>query len=79
MISYRGSGYVQDEWKTTLKDSSTLGFNLGIRGTYWDFNEELNISPRTQLLYRPSWEKKYALDLHQAFIISHHFTESYEG
>ena len=60
MISYRGSGYVQDEWKTTLKDSSTLGFNLGIRGTYWDFNEELNISPRTQLLYRPSWEKKYA-------------------
>lgn len=31
--------------------------NGGVRATYWDFNEEWNISPRAQIAIKPNWEK----------------------
>src|SRR5690625_6284545 len=31
--------------------------NGGVRATYWDFNEEMNISPRAQIAIKPNWQK----------------------
>lgn len=31
--------------------------NGGVRATYWDFNEEWNISPRAQIAIKPNWKK----------------------
>lgn len=31
--------------------------NGGVRATYWDFNEEWNISPRAQIAIKPDWKK----------------------
>lgn len=63
IISYRGSAFIQDEWKHELADSSVIGANIGIRGTYWDFNQELNISPRSQIFYKPNWRRNFAFRL----------------
>lgn len=30
--------------------------NGGVRATYWDFNEEWNISPRAQIAVKPKWD-----------------------
>ncbi|MBL0098466.1 MAG: TonB-dependent receptor [Bacteroidetes bacterium] len=55
LSSNRFSGYLQNTW--TL--DRTI-FTIGIRGTYWDLNEELNISPRASVSFRPKWNKRLA-------------------
>lgn len=51
--SARFEAYVQDTY-TFRKDSvAELRFSAGVRATYWDLNQEFNISPRAQLLYKP--------------------------
>lgn len=48
--SYRHNAYVQYQQsigKTTL--------NAGVRGSYWDLNEEYLVSPRASISYRPEW------------------------
>jgi len=49
--SYRFAGFLQDEW---VFDNGVEEFQwtYGLRATYWTLNEEWNISPRTQLLFR---------------------------
>lgn len=53
--SNRVSGFAQ---YNDVKDigSGQLGFNLGVRANYWDLNEQLVVSPRGGLSYKPSWE-----------------------
>lgn len=55
--SNRFSAYVQNTWnhKDSTKD---LSWTVGIRGQYWDLNNELIISPRTTLLYKPLQAEK---------------------
>lgn len=53
--SNRYSGYLQDR----LTISSNLGlfsFNIGLRASYWDFNDEFIVSPRVAVHFIP--EKK---------------------
>lgn len=51
--SNRISGFLQDTY-TFRKDSvGELRLSAGVRATYWDLNDELIISPRAQLLYKP--------------------------
>jgi hypothetical protein len=53
--SNRLMAYVQDsyDWETENGDKFTA--NLGIRGQYWDFNNETVISPRANFSYTPIW------------------------
>ncbi len=53
MVSNRFSGYVQNDWKF---DNNLGEFVLiaGIRGNYWDLNNQLLFSPRTTLLFKPA-------------------------
>ncbi|OAV46013.1 TonB-dependent receptor [Lewinella sp. 4G2] len=51
--SNRFSGFFQDTWTIRKEDRFDLRLSAGVRGTYWDLNEEFNVSPRAQLLYKP--------------------------
>ena len=52
LSSYRNSGYMQ-----VSKDIGSLTINVGTRGSYWTYNEELLMSPRASLAYAPIWKK----------------------
>jgi hypothetical protein len=53
LSSNRFNGFLNSTWQ--LDSSFTL--LAGIRATYWDFNKELNISPRASIEYRPNGNK----------------------
>lgn len=55
--SNRFTGFIQDVWNTSVKDGD-LYLTGGVRFNYWDFNNELLISPRATLSYYPDWESK---------------------
>lgn len=52
--SNRINGYLQDTWTYRVDGKGELKVNAGIRATYWSLNQELNFSPRVQLLYQPT-------------------------
>ena len=52
LSSYRHSAYVQFS-----KDFNNLTLNSGTRGSYWDYNQEILLSPRVSIAYAPLWEK----------------------
>ncbi len=52
LTSNRFSGYIQNNYEF-LNDYGKFEFIGGIRANYWDFNNQLLISPRTTLLYIP--------------------------
>lgn len=51
----RISGYAQYTGKYMWNDTKIF-FNAGLRTTYWDFNDETNISPRAQIAVKPDWK-----------------------
>jgi hypothetical protein len=53
LSSNRINGFIQNSFK--LDTSLTLV--AGIRATYWDLNNELNISPRISIAFQPKWNK----------------------
>ena len=60
--SNRFSGFIQDVWNTPVS-SGNLYVTGGVRFNYWDFNNELLISPRATLSYYPDWESKISFRL----------------
>lgn len=60
--SNRFTGFIQDVWNTSVKDGD-LYLTGGVRFNYWDFNNELLISPRATLSYYPDWESKISFRL----------------
>ncbi len=60
--SNRLTGYIQDTWDLPVR-SGDLYLNGGIRFNYWDFNEELLLSPRASVSYYPDWENKISFSL----------------
>lgn len=54
--SNRYAAYAQYTKKFFWGKSKVL-VNGGVRATYWDFNEEWNISPRAQIAIKPNWKK----------------------
>ncbi len=56
--SNRYSAYIQNCWEFG-SDSNKYFFTIGIRSTYWDFNNENIISPRATIAYKPLWKKDW--------------------
>ncbi|MBD80802.1 MAG: TonB-dependent receptor [Crocinitomicaceae bacterium] len=56
--SNRLMGYIQGS-KVWDIDSNELSFIAGVRANYWDFNNELVISPRMSLGYTPNWKSDW--------------------
>ncbi|MEM9822046.1 MAG: TonB-dependent receptor, partial [Bacteroidota bacterium] len=55
--SNRLSAYFQNTFSYKKEDVSEFKVSAGVRASYWDLNEELIISPRVQLLYKPLGKK----------------------
>jgi hypothetical protein len=53
LSSNRMHGFLQNTW--TFDRTS---FTAGIRATYWDLNEEVNISPRISFSWKPEWNSR---------------------
>lgn len=51
--SNRFSAYFQDTYTWRRESLGELRIAAGVRASYWDLNEELIISPRAQLQYKP--------------------------
>jgi len=58
----RFTGYIQDTWSVPIS-SGDLYLTGGVRFNFWDFNNELLVSPRFTLSYFPEWEKKMSFRL----------------
>ena len=58
MESNRITGYLMDTWKFR-KDAGLFVITGGLRGNFWDFNNETLISPRASIAFLPSWEKDF--------------------
>jgi len=58
MESNRITGYLQDNWRFR-NESGLYIITGGLRGNYWDFNNELLVSPRVSLTILPTWEHDF--------------------
>lgn len=53
LFSNRITAYFQDTYTFRKEDTREFVLSGGVRASYWDLNNELIISPRAQLLYKP--------------------------
>ncbi|HAN19393.1 MAG: hypothetical protein A2X13_01845 [Bacteroidetes bacterium GWC2_33_15] len=51
------AAYIQNTYSTILSNNAELLVNYGLRAHYWDFTNELFITPRLLLSYKPAWKK----------------------
>ena len=51
--SNRFSAYIQDTYSFKQDNRHEIKISAGVRANYWDLNNELIISPRAQILYKP--------------------------
>ncbi len=56
--SNRYSSYAQRVW-IWEKDTVNYSFTFGVRGAYWDLNNEFIFSPRTSFSFQPNWKRDY--------------------
>lgn len=54
--SNRYSGFIQSSWGID-PDSSEFTITAGIRANYWDYNNQLVVSPRATASLKPNWER----------------------
>ena len=54
--SNRYSGYLQNNWTWSSKDTTELTFTSGIRANYWDLNKQMLVSPRVSFSIKPNWK-----------------------
>ncbi len=57
LSSNRVHGYIQHTRPISKKYD--LKLSMGIRATYWDYTDELNVSPRATLSFKPDWQKDW--------------------
>ena len=62
LSSNRYNGYMQNNW-----EFERTTYSIGLRATYWDFNKELNISPRASFTYKPKWRRNLSFRLASGF------------
>ncbi len=59
--SLRYSGYVQNTFTKQYSKQKEIRITGGIRGQYWDVNQEFLISPRFQFTWTPSADKGFKI------------------
>jgi len=55
----RMTGFVQNIWKIDRDMDPRFTLNTGVRFHYWSYNNNLDVSPRVALLYKPRWKKDW--------------------
>ncbi|MEL6388991.1 MAG: TonB-dependent receptor, partial [Bacteroidota bacterium] len=61
--SLKYTAYLQDSYTSIGDEDQELKLTIGTRLSYWDLNDDFNISPRFQLLYKPSGERDISYKL----------------
>ncbi|MCD4735101.1 MAG: TonB-dependent receptor [Bacteroidales bacterium] len=54
--SNRYTAFIQNTWGFD-PDSSRVTITAGVRANYWDLNEQLLISPRATISFKPDWKR----------------------
>ncbi|MDR0970410.1 MAG: TonB-dependent receptor [Lentimicrobiaceae bacterium] len=49
--------FVQNSWTFSDKKEGEYVLSLGVRANYWDYNSEINVSPRGGIAYKPNWKQ----------------------
>ncbi len=62
----RVTSFIQDTYSLPLANGD-LYLTGGVRVHYWDFNDELLVSPRASIRYYPGWENKISFSLSTGF------------
>jgi hypothetical protein len=62
IVSNRFSGYIQDVYKWKMR-KGFFSLTAGIRGSYWDYNRELIVSPRVSLGFIPARNPNFTFRL----------------
>lgn len=62
LISNRFSGHIQDTYEFEW-DSTLMFLTIGVRGNYWDFNQQFFATPRMTYAIKPNWKKDYLFRL----------------
>lgn len=57
--SWRSQAYAQYNFLKRLSDSSDLKITAGVRANYWTVNEQLLISPRMNIAFKPNWRRDW--------------------
>jgi hypothetical protein len=64
LISNRLSAYFQNVFTYRDNNRGEWRLSAGVRAAYWDLNQELVVSPRAQILYKPlSWKSDISFRL----------------
>lgn len=62
MSSIRGTAYVQDTYSISTSHGNVY-ITTGVRANYWDYSNELLISPRATIIYNPDWKANFSFHL----------------
>ncbi len=73
----RISGFVQHNRPVTW-NNALLKFSIGIRGSYWDYNDEFILSPRVSVNIKPEWEKDFRFRLASGIYYQAPFFKEYQ-
>ena len=57
--SWRSQAYMQYNFMKQLKDTSSIKITAGVRANYWTVNEQLVVSPRMTIAYKPNWKRDW--------------------
>jgi hypothetical protein len=57
--SYRSQAYMQYNFTKQLNDSSVFTLTAGTRANYWTVNQQLLISPRVTISFKPNWKRDW--------------------
>ncbi len=60
--SNRYTGFIQNIWSMPL-GKPDFTFTVGLRANYWDYNNQIVVSPRARVSYKPDWEKDFLFRL----------------
>ncbi|MCB0688176.1 MAG: carboxypeptidase-like regulatory domain-containing protein, partial [Saprospiraceae bacterium] len=64
LYSSRVSGFFQNTYTYLRPEDREIRLTAGVRASYWDLNNELIVSPRAQLLYKPlRWQRDVSFKL----------------
>ncbi len=60
--SQRIQSYIQNMWRF-YSSNAEFGLTMGIRMNYWNYNNNLLVSPRASLIIKPNWEHQWLFTL----------------
>ncbi len=76
--SNRYTAFIQENRNFDLSNGN-LDLAIGIRGNYWDFNNEFLLSPRMSLLYTPDWKNNFSFRLATGIYYQSPFYKEYRS